>query len=317
MRPLRVVVLTPPVEADAPPDRADTFVQAAEIAECLAELGHCATALAFDPNRVSTAEQLTAFAPDLVVNLVEDVPEGADQAHIVTTMLDSLGLRYTGAPTAALAALGSKPAMKRQLAAAGLPVAGDLGAPDATYIVKSAIEHASIGLDESSVVEGAATATALLARRRQAGGSWFAEQYIDGREFNISLLDTPEGLLTLPIAEILFLDHGNRPRIVGYAEKWAEGSAAYAATPRAFPRDPSDASLGGELAALARAAWHAFGLRGYARVDFRVDARGNAYILEVNANPCLGRDAGFCAAAAEAGLSQTDIVARIIESALA
>ena len=160
MRPLRVVVLTPPVEADAPPDRADTFVQAAEIAECLAELGHCATALAFDPNRVSTAEQLTAFAPDLVVNLVEDVPEGADQAHIVTTMLDSLGLRYTGAPTAALAALGSKPAMKRQLAAAGLPVAGDLGAPDATYIVKSAIEHASIGLDESSVVEGAATATA-------------------------------------------------------------------------------------------------------------------------------------------------------------
>ena len=119
------------------------------------------------------------------------------------------------------------------------------------------------------------------------------------------------------MAEILFLDHDDRPKIVGYAEKWAEGSDAYANTPRRFATDAADAPLRAELARLALVAWQLFGLRGYARVDFRVDAAGKPYILEANANPCLSADAGFCAAAAEAGMTQADIVAHLIETALA
>jgi D-alanine-D-alanine ligase len=58
-----------------------------------------------------------------------------------------------------------------------------------------------------------------------------------------------------------------------------------------------------------------FALDGYARVDFRVDRTGQPYILEINANPCLAADAGFCAAAAEQGLTQTDVIARLLAAA--
>ena len=42
--------------------------------------------------------------------------------------------------------------------------------------------------------------------------------------------------------------------------------------------------------------------RGYARIDFRVDANDNAFVIDINANPGLGPDAGFVAAAAQAGI---------------
>ena len=47
---------------------------------------------------------------------------------------------------------------------------------------------------------------------------------------------------------------------------------------------------------LAVECWRLFDLAGYARVDFRVDSRGQPWILEINANPCLSPDAGFAAA---------------------
>jgi D-alanine-D-alanine ligase len=371
----KVVILVPPEDPAAAADRADTFVQARQLDECLTMLGNATLTMTFDTDRAATERALKDARPGLVVNLVEDLPEGADQVWRVTEVLDRLGLRYTGAPSEALATLGDKREMKRRLVAAGLPVAADLassaddweglaeapspyplsqgrgedvardvqpltspsggegGAPRRVrglsepapagdgrqrYIVKSAIEHASIGIDAGSVVSGRAAAEALIARRRREfGGEWFAEAFIDGREFNVAVLETRAGPIALPVAEILFLDHADRPRIVGYEEKWAEESAAYVSTPRSFPRDPADAALRAELARLALASWRLFGLKGYARVDFRVDDRGRPYILEVNANPCLAADAGFCAAAGEAGMTQTDVVARLIEAALA
>jgi D-alanine-D-alanine ligase len=317
---LKVAVLVPPEDPTNAADRADTFVQAAEISECLSILGNECLTIIFGDDRGATEERLLDELPDVVFNLVEDVSEGADHLHVATALLDRLRLRYTGAPTVALEALGDKREMKRRLMDTGLPVAPDAtdGPADAGYIVKSATEHASIGIDATSVVSGRAIAQALTARRQaERGGTWFAEQYIDGREFNLALLETGAGIVPLPVSEILFLDHAGRPKVVGYAEKWAEDSAAYASTPRSFATASADAPLHAELTRLSLAAWHLFGLKGYARVDFRVDDLGAPYILEVNANPCLAADAGFCAAAAEAGLSQTDIVAHLIETALA
>ena len=66
------------------------------------------------------------------------------------------------------------------------------------------------------------------------------------------------------------------------------------------------------MTALALACWHLFALRGYARVDFRVDESGEPWILEVNTNPCLSLDAGFAAAVERAGLGFADAIARIL-----
>ena len=70
-----------------------------------------------------------------------------------------------------------------------------------------------------------------------------------------------------------------------------------------------------ELQSLARRCWEVFELRGYARVDFRVDADGQPWILEINANPGLSPDAGFAAAVTQAGLTFDAVVERILSDA--
>jgi D-alanine-D-alanine ligase len=50
-------------------------------------------------------------------------------------------------------------------------------------------------------------------------------------------------------------------------------------------------------------------------VDFRVDREGVAWILEINANPCLTPDSGFVAAVEESGLDYTGLIAEIVAGA--
>jgi len=298
-------------------DQDDTFVQASEVAACLTRLGHRAIEAEYADHGAATERTLRDIAPDLVVNLVEEVPEGPDQLHRVTALLDRLGYRYTGARTRALEATGKKLEMKRLLRAAGLPTAlhVDDAPPHSMFIVKSALEHASLGLDDNSVVRGAAAARALVAEKAVAfGGPWFAETYIEGREFDVGMLEIDGRVRTLPPAEILFTGHGNgRPRIFSYASKWDEGSDSFEATPRIFPA--RETPLFDELERIALSAWATFGITGCAHVDFRVDASGRPFVLEVNANPCLTSDAGYVLAAEQAGLTQTDIVAAMIAAA--
>ena len=117
----------------------------------------------------------------------------------------------------------------------------------------------------------------------------------------------------LPPAEIVFDGYPpGKPRIVGYRAKWDAESFEYRHTVRSFEFERRDAPLVDSLRSLALRCWELFGLRGYARVDFRVDAAGRPWILEVNANPCLSPDAGFAAAAARAGLSFERVVERIV-----
>jgi len=66
------------------------------------------------------------------------------------------------------------------------------------------------------------------------------------------------------------------------------------------------------LARIALECWRAFELKGYARVDFRVDQEGRPWVLEVNANPCLSPDAGFAAAAERAAVPYSHVIARIV-----
>ena len=106
------------------------------------------------------------------------------------------------------------------------------------------------------------------------------------------------------------------PRVVGYEAKWLEDSFAYIHTVRAFLDDPRDATLVERVRTMAKRAWSACGLAGYARIDLRLDEDGEPYILEINANPCLAADAGFMAAAGRAGLTPRQVVQRILAAAV-
>ena len=145
----------------------------------------------------------------------------------------------------------------------------------------------------------------------------FAERYVEGREFNLSVLAGPEGPEVLPPAEIDFSAFPpGEPRIVGNRAKWDAGSFVFQNTPHLFEFPPSDQPLLERLSRLAREAWHLFRLGGYARVDFRVDEAGEPWILEINANPCLSPDAGFAAALIQASIPFPQAIARILEDAL-
>ena len=156
----------------------------------------------------------------------------------------------------------------------------------------------------------------LAARTLSFKTEHFAEAYIEGREFNLGLLERISGVEVLPIAEILFEGlEANAPKIVGFDAKWTPNSAPYLCTPRRFGLEQDEPELAKKLKHFALASWTLFGLSGYARFDFRVDPTGAPFLIDVNPNPFLAPDAGFAVAAAEAGLSYHDLIGRILEIA--
>ena len=304
------------------PDEADTIVTAKFVAAALQRLGYHSKVMRIGLNLGELAA-LPARQPVLLFNLVEALDGDSALAHLVPAALDHFGLGYTGNGLVAHHLAFTKPGSKHLLAASGLPtprwsIDGSGFAPDEKVIIKSQTEHASLGIDSGSVVSAQDARREIIAREQRFGGRFFAEAYVEGREFNLSLLETPNGVRVLPPAEILFVDFPDaRPRIVDYEAKWDPNAAAYANTPRSFDFPSSDMPLLSELPQLALKAWQVFGLSGYARIDFRIDTAGRPWILEVNLNPCLAPDAGFMAAARRGGLDEDAVVAQIVSAAMA
>jgi D-alanine-D-alanine ligase len=325
---VRALLLHDALGPDARPDERDVRAQIEAVGAALAGLGFESTLQPVDLDLGRVAREIEAARPDLVVNLVESLAGEGRLIHLVPCLLDALGVAYTGCPGEALLLTTHKVLAKRWLVSHGLPTPGWYEA-DPTgrtavreagrYLVKSIWEDASLGLDDAAVVELRAgdDVTALLhGRAASLGGAAFAERYVEGREFNLALLEGPEGTWGLPPSEILFDTFPpGKPRIVGYAAKWDPDAFEFRATPRRLRFPEEDGKLLDELERLALGCWELFGLAGYARVDFRVDEEGRPWILEVNANPCLSPDAGFAAAAAEAGLSPRDVVERLVAAA--
>jgi D-alanine-D-alanine ligase len=324
---VRIVLLHDKLSATAREDELDVLVQAEAIEEALAALGHTAERLPFSLDLARVTAALRDCQPDRVFNLVESVEGHGRLVFLAPALLDNLGLPYTGAGTEAMFTSSSKLLTKRLLRGAGIPTPPwvTLGepirttAPPGRYIIKLVWEEASVGLEEDAIVDVASSAILndrLTQRAELLGGDVFAEAYIAGREFNLSVLAGPDGPEVLPPAEIQFVDYPEgQPRIVGYRAKWDAGSFEYHHTPRCFDFPAQDRPLLAELCRLARACWDLLGLRGYVRVDFRVDEAGQPWVLEINANPCLSPDAGFAAAAQRAGLSPADMIARILADA--
>lgn len=308
----------------------DVLAQVEAIEAALRTIG-CETRVAecsLDLSRLQTT--IASQRPDFVFNLVESLGGSDRMAPLAAAALEALGIPTTGSPFAAWSASNDKLRAKQILLQAGLPTpewwsleSFDSDAPAGTPgIVKSIVEHASLGIDDDSIVVSGDLrgVTSILDKRssQQYCGDRFVERFIEGREFNLSLLACANGAgaLVLPPAEIVFVDFPpEKPRIVGWAAKWDEASFEYSATPRRFDFPASDAPLLRELESLALACWSAFGLAGYARVDFRVDEAGKPWILEANANPCLAPDAGFVAALTQAGIAYESAIERIVEAA--
>lgn len=311
-------------------DEEDSLVQLRAVESALARLGHDALSVALNiksPERALV--ELKGFSPDCVFNLVEETAGHSDLNHLGAFLLESIGLCYTGCSAKALLLTGDKILCKRLLRVSGLPTPDWITEEEAMlehvraedrYLLKPRAQDASLGIDEerlqilTSVEE---CRQAIVAHGHEFPGGFFAEQYVDGREFNISLIEIDGEPKVLPAAEIRFDAYPpEKLKVVGYRAKWAEGSFEYENTPRSFVFPVSDRDLILQLEQLALRCWQLFSLNGYARVDFRVSTDGQPYILEINANPGIAPDAGFVAAAAEQGMSYDQVMAQIVEAAI-
>ncbi|MDZ4183658.1 MAG: hypothetical protein U1D97_01610, partial [Desulfuromonadales bacterium] len=323
---MKVVVLYSGLPEGARRDEEDGLVQAELVTETLTVLGHTVLRIPFGLDLADMTLTLRSQNPSLVFNLVESAGGSDRLIHLAPALLDHLKIPYTGAGTEATFLSTNKILAKRIMAANGLAtprwhqLRGKEPFEPGRYIIKSVWEHASLGLDGESVVDvsGPAELERLLtARNDRLGSDCFAEAFIEGREFNVSLLASREGPVVLPPAEMEFIDYPpGRSRIVDYRAKWEPSSWEYGATRRRFAFTREDNKLLDRLRELSISCWRIFGLRGYARVDYRVDHEGIPWILEINVNPCLGTDGGFLAAAAETGIDLPEVMRRIVADTL-
>ncbi len=326
---MKITVWHPRMPLDPSADEQDSLTQALSVWQALDQLGFDAVPLEFDPaNLPGSIDALVAHRPDIVFNLVEETDGRQSLNYLPAQILEAMGLAFTGNLAEAMVLTTHKVATKAMLSNHGLPTPAwissqrvqgeDRGGP---YLIKPVAGDASQGICESDLFlhetsEAALSALQQLARANGHGNGWFAERYIEGREFNLSLIGIEGEPVILPPAEMCFIDYPHdKPRIVGYSAKWDPDSFEYTHTRRRFDLPPEDDKLVETLRRLAADCWQLFHLRGYARVDFRVDSDGQPWILEINTNPGIAPDAGLPAAAAEAGYDYRQLVARIAATA--
>jgi len=286
---------------------------AATVADAVRAAGWSEWRLAVGRDLQPVIDRLREQRPDVVFNLVESIGGQPRLEAAMAWVLEWLELPYTGSPPEAMSAGLDKAHAKALLQAAGGPV------PGVAYpaIVKPRCQDASHGISPDSVVPDANAAAVRIAyvRARYLQDA-VVEEFIEGREFNLSLLGTTDKPLLLPPSEIDFSEFApGRPRVVGFEAKWSEDSPEYRGTAPFFPDLPPE--LLETLRGVATAAYSAIGLRDYGRVDLRLHAQRGPFVVDVNPNPDLSTDAGVARAAAQAGRSYAELVQQIVRMALA
>jgi D-alanine-D-alanine ligase len=288
-----------------------------EAHDAIASLGHRASIARVDEGVRPFVETLERLQPDVVFNLCEGFRESSAGEVGIAAVLELLGVPYTGSGSLALALALNKPLAKTLFVARGIPTPGfavcesmpeQMPALAFPWMLKLAAEDASLGITADNVV---ADTAAAVRRLRQLFEEFRApvlvEEFVDGREFTVPLLDGRP----LLVEEIEF---DVEPRIVSFRGKWDPASAEYAGTRPVFAPRIDDGPRQ-EMLRLAVDVAEAIGLRDYARVDFRMDAAGRIFVLEGNPNPDLSPGSGYRRALDTLGISYAQFISRLLDMA--
>jgi D-alanine-D-alanine ligase len=299
-------------------DELDVLDQVAHIEENLIQLGIKVDRKGITDRFMDEIPVLAAEKYDFVYNLVESINNKGELNYFIPALLNLHSIPYSGNPLEAMFITSNKTLASKAMKNAGIgnpscyfPSQRKMLIPGRKYIVKPIWEDGSLGITEESVFIWGPESDAKL--KSLDDSHWFIEDFIDGREFNMSVLAGKDGPEVLPPAEIVFVDYSeDKPKIIDFKAKWEMESFEYTNTVREFPGDKISKQLENKLKEAARACWHLFGLKGYARVDARIDSNENVYVIEINANPCISPDGGFVAATKMGGYTFAEVIQRII-----
>jgi D-alanine-D-alanine ligase len=288
-----------------------------DVVQALEEGGHAVLVCEGDKNLLA---QLEKFMPPgaggrpggIVFNMAYGIQGESRYTH-VPAMLEMAGVPYTGSGPLGHGLALDKVITKILIRAAGVPT------PD--YQVMTQVDAQPFGLRFPVVVkprhestsfglrlagDGDQLRQAVRAVVEQYRQDALVEEYIEGREVCVALLGNRD-MEFLPLVE---QDFGSREtRIVTWDDK------AHPAETRKICPAPVSADLAERLKSISLSTFRACLCQDYARVDLRIDVRGNPHVLEINSMASLGSTGSYLVAARAAGYSFADLVNRIVDVA--
>jgi D-alanine-D-alanine ligase len=300
------------------------LVELAAVEKALHSLGYPTFKIPLALPLEQAYEKLSKVKADIVFNLFEGFSGYPETEALIVEQMEALKLRYTGSPSAVLRVALDKAATKALLRQEDIRTPDFQLLDEATLcdfklnfpcIVKPNAEDASHSLNVKSVVYDYNALKDIVSEISVTyGKKALVEEYIDGREFNMTVMGN--AILTpLPVSEICFTLPEGMPKILSYEAKWDTESVYYRGTLPQCPADV-DSDTRSEIIEAGLQAYAITGCCGYARIDMRMDENGRIYVLEVNPNPDISPDAGAAIQAAAHGMSYNDFIQKIVRLAL-
>ncbi len=262
----------------------------------------------YNAHKVDPAlHDLSASGCDLFFNGLHG-PFGEDGS--VQAYLEHIGVPYTGSGVRSMVITMNKYLTKLALIRAGIPtpsfkLATVVGRPSASEIqfpvvVKPISEGSSLGVE---IVDKAAQFDEVLSRTLTQYGSCLIEQFIEGKEVSIGIIERDGQPMALPILEL-------RPknRFYDFEAKYTEGKTDFI-----IP-----AELSPEVTLIAQGyairSHQITECRGVSRIDMMVHPTEGPYVLEVNGSPGMTTLSDLPAQAKAYGLSFDELVLLILGS---
>jgi len=333
MKRLRVLVLVhedlvPPESLSAlAPEDAEVMQTEVDVVTELRRAGHELQVVGLSHELAPLRKAVEEFAPDIAFNLLEEFQAlGEYHAHIVS-YLELLNVPYTGCGPRGLMLARDKALAKKILRYHRIPTPAfglfrrgravkrpsRLAFP---LIVKSAVEDASVGIAQASVVnddEHLMTRVEFIHERVETDA--LVEEYVRGRELTVGVLGN-QRLTTLPVWELRFKDLPAGSEAIATAKvkfdlQHQEKIGLESGRARGLPKE-----LEKRISRLARRVYRALELAGFARIDFRLSEQGQLYVLEANPGPDIRREEDFAQSAAAGGLHYGKLLAKVIRLGL-
>ncbi|MFO8053340.1 MAG: ATP-grasp domain-containing protein [Candidatus Omnitrophota bacterium] len=269
-------------------------------------------------------EEVADFKPDIIFNLVEVFDQKSHLDKNVASVLEMLQVPYTGASPRSLLVCCDKGLTKTILNFHKIKVPQfyafyrrrKIWLPkrlQTPLIIKPLSDEASRGLSQASIVE---SEKSLVERVKfihdSIGDDAIAEEYVEGREFYVSVLGTHR-LQVLPLRELTFGElPEDEPRIATYKAKWDYEYRKRWRLKNVFVSSLSS-DLRKKIEKTCKRAYRVLNIKSYARFDIRVTQEGKIYILEANANPSLDPDDELAESARKDGIQYKDLIAKIVK----
>ncbi len=332
MKRLRVLVLmhedlVPPEDVTGYDVKTVEWRTEYDVVSTLRKLGHEVSPLGVKSDLGVIHSAIEQWKPDIAFNLLEEFDGAAVYDQHVVSYLELLRLPYSGSNPRGLLLARDKVLTKKVLAFHRIPYPEFMEVPQGRavkrpksltfpLIVKSVNEEASLGISQASIVmddEKLAERVAFV--HNSVGSGALIEQYIEGRELYVGIIGNGQ-LQVLPVWELI-MDKlpEDAKRIATERVKWSRKYQMKYGIISKEADNLLEAKIQ-EIRGLAKRVYRALGLSGYARIDMRMDADGQLYILEANPNPQIAEDEDFADSAKNVGYQYKDLLQELLNVGL-